>query len=60
MRAAAVEQLRTPTLGAGGYRELLADPGAYEDFDAESAGQRYTGVVRLTQLAIEHLTGVRA
>ena len=60
MRAAAVEQLRTPTLGPGGYRELLADPGAYEDFDAESAGQRYTGVVRLTQLAIEHLTGVRA
>jgi len=59
LEAAAVAEVRQPTLGDGGYRELLADPSAFEGFDADRAGHRYTGVVRLTQLAIEHLMGAR-
>jgi xylose isomerase len=55
LAAAGFAELREPTLGAGGYEELLADATALEEYDADAAGARYTGVVRLTQLAIEHL-----
>jgi xylose isomerase len=58
MRAAAVAELREPTLG-GGVAELLGDRTAFEDFDPDAAGRRYTGVVRLTQLALDHLMGAR-
>ncbi|WP_258081340.1 TIM barrel protein [Nocardia nova] len=57
LEAVAVSELRQPTLGDGGVRELLADRSAFEDYDPDAAGARYTGVVRLTQLAIEHLLG---
>jgi xylose isomerase len=57
--AARDPELREPTLGTGGYEELLADASAFEEYDADAAGARYTGVVRLTQLAIEHLVGAR-
>ncbi|HEY9375672.1 MAG TPA: xylose isomerase [Jiangellaceae bacterium] len=57
--AAAVAELRQPTLGESGYQELLTDREAFEDFDADQAGRRYSGAVRLTQLAIDHLTRTR-
>src|SRR4051794_22626531 len=60
MAAARVDQLAQPTLGAGEpYADLLADRSAFEDFDAEAAGARGAGAVRLSQLALEHLLGAR-
>jgi xylose isomerase len=60
LAAARVGELATPTLGEGeSYDDLLADRSAYEDFDAETAGQRSGGFVRLNQLAVEHLLGAR-
>jgi xylose isomerase len=61
LRAARVDELRTPTLAAGEtYRELLADRSAYEQFDAESYfGAKGFGFVQLHQLAVEHLMGAR-
>ena len=59
MAAAKVAELRTPTLGEGGYQELLDDRSAFEDFDADTVGKRGAGVVRLDQLMIEHLLGAR-
>ena len=57
---AKVGELAQPTLDAGeGYAELLADPGSFEDFDADTAGEKGYGFVRLNQLALEHLTGAR-
>jgi xylose isomerase len=57
---AAVPELAQPTLGDGeSYEQLLADRSAFEDFDAESAGARRGGQVRLSQLAVEHLLGAR-
>ncbi|WP_369256974.1 xylose isomerase [Geodermatophilus amargosae] len=56
---AAVPELAQPTLGDGSYEELLADRSAFEDFDAEAAGARRGGQVRLSQLAVEHLLGAR-
>jgi xylose isomerase len=58
---ARVPELAVPTLGDGeGYAELLADPAAYEEFNA---GAYYNGLgfgfVRLQQLATEHLLGAR-
>ena len=58
--AAQVPALSTPTLGEGEtWRELAADRSAYEDFDADAAGARGVGAVRLEQLAVEHLLGAR-
>jgi xylose isomerase len=58
--AARVGELSKPTLGAGeSYDDLLADRSAYEDFDADAAGERGGGYVRLNQLAVEHLLGAR-
>ena len=55
-----VAELSTPTLGAGeSYDDLLADRSAFEDFDADAAGARGGGYVRLNQLAVEHLLGAR-
>ncbi|MGY1714829.1 xylose isomerase [Geodermatophilus sp. SYSU D01106] len=57
---AAVPELAQPTLGDGeSYEQLLADRSAFEDFDADAAGARRGGQVRLSQLAVEHLLGAR-
>ena len=58
--AAGVGELAEPTLAPGeAYAELLADRSAYEEFDADAAGARGYGYVRLNQLALEHLLGAR-
>ncbi len=60
LAAARVGELATPTLAAGETSdELLADRSAWEDFDAEVAGEPGLGYVRLNQLAVEHLLGAR-
>jgi len=60
LAAARVAELAQPTLSDGeSYEDLLADRSAFEDFDAEAAGARGAGVVRLAQLAVEHLLGAR-
>lgn len=60
LAAAGVASLGTPTLGEGeDWRALLADRSAFEDFDADAAGARSVGAVRLEQLAVEHLLGAR-
>ncbi len=60
LRRTRVAELAEPTLAAGeSYRDLLADRSAYEDFDTEAAGAQGYGVVRLNQLALEHLLGER-
>jgi xylose isomerase len=60
LRDARVTELAVPTLGEGETpADLLRDRGAYEDFDAEAAGARGYGFVRLSQLALEHLVGAR-
>jgi xylose isomerase len=60
LATAGVPDLSTPTLAPGeGYGELLADRSAFEDFDADAAGQRGYGFVRLHQLALDHLTRAR-
>jgi xylose isomerase len=52
--------LSVPTLAPGeSYRDLLADRGAFEDFDPVAAGARGLGAVHLNQLAVEHLLGAR-
>ena len=58
--AARVPELSVPTVGEGGYAELLADPSAYEEFDADAYfnGKGF-GFVKLQQLATEHLLGAR-
>jgi xylose isomerase len=60
LAAARVPELAQPTLADGEtYEDLLADRAAFEDFDAEAAGARPGGQVRLSQLAVEHLLGAR-
>ena len=60
LEAAQVASLATPTLAEGeGWRGLLEDRSAYEEFDADAAGARGVGAVRLEQLAVEHLMGAR-
>jgi xylose isomerase len=57
---ARVPELSQPTLNEGeGYAELLADTSTFEDFDADTIGEKGYGFVRLNQLALEHLTGAR-
>jgi xylose isomerase len=61
MAAAKVAELAEPTLyPREGYAQLLADPSAWEEFDAGAyyGGKGY-GYVRLQQLATEHLLGAR-
>lgn len=60
LTAAGVPELAQPTLAEGEtYEDLLADRAASEQFDAEAAGARPGGQVRLAQLALEHLLGAR-
>ena len=55
-----VADLATPTLRSGEtVADLLADRGSFEDFDADKAGERGYGHVRLAQLALEHVLGAR-
>jgi xylose isomerase len=61
MADARVDELAVPTLDEGEtYLDLLADRNAWEDFDADAAGARGAGFVRLSQLAVEHLMGARS
>jgi xylose isomerase len=60
LAAAGVPDLAVPTLAEGEtYADLLADPTAFESFDAEAKGDRSHGATVLDQLAIEHLLGAR-
>ena len=60
MAACRVAELADADPGAGEtYADLLADRSAFEDFDADAAGARGYGFVRLDQLALEHLLGAR-
>jgi xylose isomerase len=57
---AGVAELGRPTLNPGEtVAGLLADRSAFEDYDADKAGERGYGHVRLAQLAVEHLMGAR-
>ncbi|KIA66006.1 xylose isomerase [Nocardia vulneris] len=59
LATAGVGEVRTPTLAAGEtYADLLADT-ELSTFDADRAGERGYGFVRLNQLALEHLLGAR-
>jgi len=60
MQASRIGELAVPTLAEGEtWSDLLADAGAFEDFDPEASAARGMGYVRLNQLAIEHLLGAR-
>ena len=62
LAAARVAELAQPTLDDGEtYADLLADPSAYEEFDAAPYfnGKGF-GFVELQQLMLEHLMGARA
>ena len=60
LAASGAPELALPTRGEGeSLEDLLADRSAFEDFDADTAGQRGYGYVRLSQLAVEHLLGAR-
>ncbi|MFJ3502470.1 xylose isomerase [Streptomyces sp. NPDC090135] len=56
--ASRLPELAVPT-AADGLAGLLADPTAYETFDADAAAERSMAFERLDQLALEHLLGVR-
>jgi xylose isomerase len=57
---AGVHELAKPTLNPGEtLADLVADPTAFESYDADKAGERGYGHVRLGQLAVEHLMGAR-
>jgi xylose isomerase len=59
-KQARIPELAQPTLGKGEtLAQLLADKSAFEQFDADAAGARGSGYVRLQQLAVEHLMGAR-
>ncbi|MGY1602252.1 xylose isomerase [Geodermatophilus sp. SYSU D00815] len=60
LAAARVPELAQPSLAEGEtYEDLLADRSAFEEFDVDAAAARGAGAVRLSQLAVEHLTGAR-
>jgi xylose isomerase len=60
MQAARIPELAQPTLGKGeSLGDLLRDRSAFENFDANAAGARGCGYVRLNQLALEHLLRAR-
>jgi xylose isomerase len=61
LAASRVAELSVPTLADGeSYADLLADRSAFEDFDADAAGERGFHFVALQQIAIEHLLGARS
>ncbi|MGO1896358.1 MAG: xylose isomerase, partial [Brachybacterium sp.] len=56
-----IDELAQPTLAEGeSLADLLADRSTFEEFDADKAGERNFGFVRLQQLAMQHLLGFRA
>ncbi|MEV4099614.1 xylose isomerase [Nonomuraea sp. NPDC049649] len=60
LRAARLDDLARPTLADGeSLSDLLADRGAYEEFDADAAAARGMAFERLDQLAMDHLLGAR-
>jgi len=60
LKASKVPELATPTLSPGeGYKELLADASAFEEFDVEVAANISYRFVHLDQLAVEHALGAR-
>lgn len=60
LEASKVLELATPTLAAGeSYADLLADRGAFEEFDVEARAAAGYSFVQLSQLAVEHLMGAR-
>jgi xylose isomerase len=60
LAASGVADLATPTLRPGEtLADLRADRSAFEDFDADKAGERGYGFVRLAQLTLEHALGAR-
>ncbi|GAB3152271.1 xylose isomerase [Micromonospora sonneratiae] len=60
LAASKVPDLATPTLAPGeSYADLLADRGAFEEFDVDATAARGFGFVRLNQLAVEHLLNAR-
>jgi xylose isomerase len=60
MATAGVAELAKPTLNPGEtVADLKADRSAFEDYDAQKAGERGYGFVRLNQLALEHVMGAR-
>ncbi|MFG3144839.1 xylose isomerase [Streptomyces sp. NPDC048243] len=59
LRASRLDELAQPT-AADGLQALLADRGAFEDFDVEAAAARGMAFEQLDQLAMDHLLGARA
>jgi xylose isomerase len=56
LAASKVAELRKPTLNEGEtYADLLNDRSAFEDFNADAAGEPGYGFVKLHQLAIDHV-----
>ncbi|MFF8502949.1 xylose isomerase [Streptomyces anulatus] len=58
LRASRLDELARPTASEG-LAGLLADRGAYEDFDVDAAAARGMAFEALDQLAMDHLLGVR-
>ncbi|MEU9994109.1 xylose isomerase [Streptomyces sp. NPDC050848] len=56
--ASRLPELALPT-APDGLAGLLADSGAFEEFDVTAAAERSMAFERLDQLALEHLLGVR-
>ena len=60
MTASGLDELARPTLAPGEtVADLLADRSAFEDFDADKAGERSYAFVELNQLAVAHALGGR-
>ncbi|MBN9099691.1 MULTISPECIES: xylose isomerase [unclassified Pseudonocardia] len=60
LATAGVAELSKPTLADGEtLADLVADRSAFEEYDADKAGERGYGFGRLNQLAVEHLMGAR-
>lgn len=58
MEYAGIFELALPTRAQGEtFEQFLADRTTGEDFDADAAGEREYGLVRLHQLALAHLIG---
>ncbi|MCG7428074.1 xylose isomerase [Helcobacillus massiliensis] len=61
MKHSGIAELAEPTMAEGEtIQDLLNDKSAYEDFNADKAGERDYGFVQLHQLAVRHLLGFGA